>query len=127
MTLRVANAARSRRFYAALGLLPARGDTPALPMLDAGGVTLALATDVALAGHAPALTGAGGAALVSLTAPDEASVQEAHDAGSAAGGRSLRAPHRPSWGGLAAWLEDPDGHPVELVWNPRMETGATEP
>jgi uncharacterized protein len=123
LTLRVANAARSRRFYAALGLEPARGDTPGLPMLDAGGVTLALATDTALAAHAPPLRGAGGSVGVSLNTHDAAAVEAGYAAGCAAGGHSRRAPHRPSWGGLAAWIEDPDGHRIELVWNPHLGAG----
>lgn len=122
LTLRVADAARSRRFYEALGLRPARGDTTDLPMLDAGGVRLVLATDAALKAHAPPLSGAGGAVLVSLNVYTAAAVDTAHAAGLAAGGGSVRAPHEPAWGGRAAWLRDPDEHAIEVVWNPRMET-----
>jgi catechol 2,3-dioxygenase-like lactoylglutathione lyase family enzyme len=120
LTLRVAHAARSRHFYTALGLAPARGDSQDLPMLDAGGVRLVLATDAALADHAPPPAGAPGGVLVSLNvdAPDD--VDAAWAAGQAAGGTATRAPGTPAWGGRSAWLADPDGHPVELVWNPRL-------
>lgn len=120
LTLRVAHAARSRRFYEALGLGPADGDSAALPMLDAGGVRLVLGTDAALAGHAPPGTGAPGAVLVSLNVADADTVDRAWAAGQAAGGHPLRAPGTPAWGGRSAWLADPDGHHVELVWNPKL-------
>ena len=120
LTLRVANAARSRRFYTALGLAAAEGDGPALPMLDAGGVRFVLATDTALKGHAPPLGGAPGAVLVSLNTDTSEAVDRAWEAGQAAGGAPVRAPHKPAWGGRAAWLSDPDGHAVEIVWNPRL-------
>lgn len=120
LTLRVAQAARSRRFYEALGLEPAPGDSETLPMLDAGGVRLALATDTALSGHAPGLQGPGGAVLVSLNTDSPASVDAAWNACADTDGAQIKAPHTPSWGGRAAWLEDPDGHPVEVVWNPAL-------
>lgn len=120
LTLRVADAIRSRRFYGALGLGPASGDRPELPMLDAGGIRLVLATDAALDGHAPPLRGPGGSVLVSLNAPSAEAVLQAFLGGAAAGGAPLRSPFTPTWGGRAAWLRDPDGHPVELVWNPRL-------
>ena len=118
LTLRVAEAARSRCFYEALGLTPASGDSGALPMLDAGGVRLVLATDAALSPHAPALEGRGGAVLVSLNTDEPADVDAAWHAAADSGGQQVRAPHTPAWGGRAAWLRDPDGHPVEVAWNP---------
>jgi len=120
LTLRVAQAPRSRRFYEALGLEPAPGDSEALPMLDAGGVRLALATDTVLSGHAPELQGAGGAVLVSLNTDSPASVDAAWHASADTEGDQIKAPHTPAWGGRAAWLKDPDGHPVEVVWNPGL-------
>ena len=89
-------------------------------MLDAGGVRLVLATNPALEDHAPPLGGAPGAVLVSLNTDTSEAVDRAWEAGQAAGGNSMRAPHQPAWGGRAAWLSDPDGHPVEIVWNPRL-------
>ncbi|MEC7948887.1 MAG: VOC family protein [Myxococcota bacterium] len=126
LTLRVVDATRSRRFYEALGLGPARGDATDLPMLDAGGVRLVLATDAALQAHAPPLSGPGGSVLVSLNVGAAAAVDTAHAAGLAAGGSDLRPPHEPAWGGRAAWLRDPDGHAIEVVWNPRLDDGMTK-
>ena len=120
LTLRVAQAARSRRFYEALGLRPASGDSASLPMLDAGGVRLVLATDSALSSHAPVLAGPGGAVLISLNTDSPASVDAAWQATADSDGEQVKAPHTPAWGGRATWLRDPDGHPVEVVWNPGL-------
>lgn len=39
----------------------------------------------------------------------------------AAGARILKRAHDTFWGGYAGYLQDPDGHVWEIVWNPQWE------
>jgi catechol 2,3-dioxygenase-like lactoylglutathione lyase family enzyme len=86
-------------------------------VLDAGGLRLALVRAETLSALGARPGGAPGAVAVSFNvdtaAQVDAVVARLPDAVD-------RGPHPPPWGGWAAWLRDPDGHLVEVVWNPRL-------
>lgn len=114
VTLVVADAHRARDFYVRVGL-PVLSTDPV--MLDAGGIRLALVAASVLQDLGAVPGGGPGAVALSLNV-DRASDVDA--IAQRAGGTVDRAPHTPSWGGRAAWLRDPDGHLVEVVFNPRL-------
>ena len=41
----------------------------------------------------------------------------------AAGGTVVAEPVRASWGGVTAYVADPDGFRWEVAWNPSLEVG----
>jgi catechol 2,3-dioxygenase-like lactoylglutathione lyase family enzyme len=49
-----------------------------------------------------------------------AEVDAANAKALAAGAIGIRAPHETVWGGYAAYVQDPDGHLWELVYNPDL-------
>jgi len=122
LSLAVADLDRALRFYAALGLRTAGRAPAGMAMLAFGPVTLCLLSAARLSAElgAPVSPGPGGVAL-SINLPAAADVDRLAAAASAGGGRVTVAPGAPAWGGRRAWVEDPDGHRWELVWNPRWQ------
>ena len=49
-----------------------------------------------------------------------AEVDTAYARALAAGALGIRVPHETDWGGYAAYVQDPDGHLWELVYNPDL-------
>jgi len=116
ITLAVADVARSRAFYEALGLPARPPSNEAVAFLDAGGVVLglygrdALAADTGLTDARP-----GGITLAFNVASPEAVPERLAEA-VAAGATVLKAPTEMPWGGVVAYFADPDGHPWEITW-----------
>ena len=54
---------------------------------------------------------------VSSTAEVDAVMAEAE----AAGAKIVRAAHETFWGGYAGYIQDPDQHLWEVVWNPQLQ------
>ena len=86
------------------------------------GAWLALYERAALArycGVASEGTGFGGVTL-SMNVDRPQCVDDAAARAEAAGARLVRPPGPAAWGGRIAWIADPDGHPWELVHDPRV-------
>lgn len=110
ITLGVADLARARRFYEALGWGGARQPDDEVCFFQAGGMVFGLWT--ALGGH-----GAPGIELAHNVAdPDQ--VAELLAAAERAGGTIVRAAALADWGGMSGAFADPDGYVWEVAHNP---------
>jgi catechol 2,3-dioxygenase-like lactoylglutathione lyase family enzyme len=120
VTLGVADLARARAFYEALGWTTGAEPGDDVAFFQAGGAVLALWGREQLAedsgvDHDPG--GFGGITLahnVRSPAEVDAVIAEAR----AAGGRIAREPGETFWGGYSALFHDLDGHPWEVAHNP---------
>ncbi len=126
VTVGVADLARSRAFYEALGWVPARV-TDGVVFFQAGGIIIGLwgkdnlAADAGLPKAAP---GDWGAIAIAHNVRSEAEVDAVLAAAEAAGGRITRPAHRQPWGGYSGYFTDPDGHPWEVAHNPGFPLAA---
>ena len=120
VTLGVADVARARAFYEALGFRASSASQPSVTFFDAGGMVLglfgraALAEDVGMTGSAPGFSGIALAHNVGSEAEVASVLAEAE----AAGGRIVKAAQRAFWGGFSGYFADPDGHLWEVAYNP---------
>ena len=120
VTLGVADIARARAFYVALGLPVGAPSNDHVVFFDMDGVILALYGRDALAADAeipPAGEGFRGVTLAWNVA-DEAAVDAAFAAALAAGATAVKHPRRAFWGGRSGYFADPDGHLWEIAHNP---------
>ena len=120
ITLGVADLARARRFYDALGLVAdaASNDDYVIYTLD--NLKLSLFPRSLLAGDAEVANDGHGFDGITFAHdyPSEAAVDAAM-AHALAAGAVLRRPARTVfWGGYSGFVADPDGHLWELVYNP---------
>lgn len=119
ITLGVADLARAKTFYAALGWREC-GAQEAIAFYQMLGAALALFPLAALAGDqgrpdAPLGTGAMTLAQ-NFTTPAE--VDAAWALAVAAGATPLKKPQKVFWGGYSGYYADPDGHVWEVAMNP---------
>ena len=125
ITLGVADVARSRRFYEALGWRASGASQADVTFFQLGGIALSLWGRAALAADANVADerGFSGVALAhnarTLEAVD-AMLAEARTAGA----RILKPAQPTPWGGYAGYFADPDGHLWEVAWNPHFALGA---
>jgi catechol 2,3-dioxygenase-like lactoylglutathione lyase family enzyme len=120
VTLGVADVARSRAFYEALGFAAARQSEESVTFFDAGGVVLALFGRAALAedaGVADSKPGFSGVALAH-NARSEADVDAVLSEAAKAGGKIIKPAGKVFWGGYSGYFSDPDGHLWEVAHNP---------
>jgi uncharacterized glyoxalase superfamily protein PhnB len=117
ITLGVADLARARRFYAALGWREAAESNDDIVFFQLSGQVLALHPRAALAAEMgrDALPAGSGAVTLAQNLASVAEVDALHDAMVAAGAASLRAPAPTSYGGHVGYVADPDGHVWELA------------
>ncbi|MCY4221129.1 MAG: VOC family protein [Thiotrichales bacterium] len=124
VTLGVADIARSERFYMdGLGLEHARPPGGVI-YFKLAGTRLALFPRDALAryaGVAPTVSGGFGGMTLSCNVAACAEVDALVRRAEAAGATVIRPPETVEWGGYCAWITDPDGHPWEIVWNPKWD------
>jgi catechol 2,3-dioxygenase-like lactoylglutathione lyase family enzyme len=120
ITLGVADVARARRFYEALGFKAGRASNESVTFLDAGGVVLALFGRASLAEDATVTDKPTGFASIALAhnARSEADVDKAIAEAVAAGGKLIKPAQKTFWGGYAGYFADPDGHLWEVAHNP---------
>ena len=120
ITLGVADVARARRFYEALGFKAARASEESVAFLPAGGVVLALWGRAALAQDATVADSGPGFSGIALAhnARSETEVDKAIAEAMAAGAKLIKPAGKTFWGGYAGYFADPDGHLWEVAYNP---------
>lgn len=119
ITLGVADLARSRAFYQALGWVPAQAQE-GIVFYQLKGLVLGLFGRAALAedqGRPGAELGTGAMTLAQNFAT-EAEVDAAFAAAIEAGAEALKQPEKVFWGGYSGYYADPDGHVWEVAMNP---------
>ena len=122
ITLGVADLARSKAFYAALGWSPT-DDAGEAVFYQINGMVLGffglgpLAKDQ---GRPDAKLGTGAMTLAQNFNSD-AEVDAAYAAALAAGATPQKAPEKVFWGGYSGYYADPDGHVWEVAQNPFWE------
>jgi catechol 2,3-dioxygenase-like lactoylglutathione lyase family enzyme len=118
VTLGVADLARARGFYEALGWKATR-DPEDVVFFQAGGMVVALWSRERLAADTAVEEGGGwGGITLAHNVRSPAEVDAIAEQARAAGGRIAREPGETFWGGYSAIVVDPDGHPWEVAHNP---------
>jgi uncharacterized protein len=118
VTLGVADLARARAFYAALGwrVTPASNDEIVWFATADSMIGLyprdELAADAGLTAGTP---GEFGGVMLGLNVESEELVDRVLDEAVAAGATLLSEPVRAEWGGYRGYFADPDGHPWEVL------------
>ena len=121
ITLGVADVARARAFYEALGWRAAAASQDSIAFMTGGaGPVLGLFGREALADDAALTDAPTGFAAVALAAnyPDRAAVDAFFALALAAGARALKAPEPVFWGGYSGYFKDLDDHVWEVAHNP---------
>jgi uncharacterized protein len=129
VSLGVADVARARAFYRALGFAACKGTQVNLVYLDAGGVILCLCERALLAfamgadagGEPGSFSGIALARNVRSAAEVDALLERA----TAAGAKLIKAPQATPWGRVACFL-DLDGYAWEVAYNPRWSLDEDE-
>ena len=122
ITLGVADLARSKAFYAALGWQPT-ADQDEVVFYQINGMVLGLFGLGPLAkdqGRPDATLGTG-AMTLAQNFNTEAEVDAAYALALEAGASALKAPEKVFWGGYSGYYADPDGHVWEVAHNPFWE------
>ena len=120
ITLGVADLARSRAFYKALGWQESSASQEAIAFFQAGSVAFALFQREALAEDANvAATGSGFSGFtLAHNVASEAAVLTLLDEAVAAGAKLVRPADKVFWGGFRGYFADPDGFLWEVCFNP---------
>ena len=123
ITLGVSDLDRSRRFYESIGFTPEPKGGDSVVFFNLSGLVLALYPREELARDANTSAGEvqGIVSSLSQNVTSETEVRERIDRARAAGGRVLREPSEPTWGGLRGYFADPDGFVWEVAWNPNVD------
>lgn len=125
ITLGVADVARSRAFYEALGWRASSASQEEVAFLHGPTVALALFGREALAEDArvPAEgSGFRGVALA-MNVPSEHAVDQALATAEQAGAAIAKRGQETDWGGYSGYFADPDGHLWEVARNPFFPLG----
>ena len=120
ITLGVADIARSREFYEALGWTASSASTPEVVFFQGNGLALALYGRAALAEDAEAEDRPSGFSGITLAynGRSEAEVDEVFAAAVKAGAQAVKIPRKTVWGGYSGYFADPDWHLWEVAFNP---------
>jgi uncharacterized protein len=126
ITLGVADVARARKFYEALGFKAGKASNENVIFFPAGGVVLALFGRAALAEDANVADSTPGFSGVALAhnARSEADVDKSLDEAVAAGAKLIKPAQKTFWGGYSGYFADPDGHLWEVAHNPYFQFDA---
>jgi catechol 2,3-dioxygenase-like lactoylglutathione lyase family enzyme len=121
ITLGVADVARSRRFYEALGWRASGASEAEVTFFQLGGIALSLWGRAQLAGDAELPDGPGwGGVALAHNARSRAEVDDILEEAQSAGAQILTPAHDTFYGSYAGYFADPDGHPWEVAWNPHF-------
>ena len=119
ITLGVADLARARAFYEALGWGTGAEPGDDVVFFQAGDMVLALWDRARLAeDSAVEDSGGWGGTTLALNLGSPAEVDAAIEQARVAGARIGREPAETFWGGYSGLFLDPDGHPWEIAHNP---------
>ena len=122
VTLGVDDLPRATRFYEAIGFEKSVSQSrDTVSFFRAGGVLLGLFDRRSLAedaGLPDAGRGGFGGITLARNLPSREAVDAAFEQALAAGASALQRPREVFWGGYCAYVADPEGHPLELAWNP---------
>jgi predicted lactoylglutathione lyase len=119
VTLGVADLARARAFYEALGWVTRAEPGDDVVFFQAGGMIVALWSREKLAGDSGVDDNGGwGGVTLAHNVHSQAEVDSVIDEARRAGARVGREPAETFWGGYSAIFIDPDGHPWEVAHNP---------
>ncbi len=120
VTLGVADVARARAFYEALGWRRSSASNDDVSFFQLGGLALSVFGRQALADDATVSASGEGFSGISLAINLESEVEVDRVAAEwvSCGGTIVKQPHRAFWGGYSGYVADPDGHLWELAHNP---------
>ena len=119
VTLGVADLARSRAFYEALGWTTRAEPDDDVVFFQAGGMIVALWGRTELAGDSGVEDGGGwGGITLAYNARSPQEVDATLSEARAAGATIARPGAATFWGGYSGVFVDPDGHPWEVAHNP---------
>ena len=119
VTLGVADLARARAFYEALGWVTRAEPGDDVVFFQAGGMIVALWSREKLADDSGVDDNGGwGGVTLAHNVHSRAEVDSVIDEARRAGARIGREPAETFWGGYSAIFIDPDGHPWEVAHNP---------
>jgi catechol 2,3-dioxygenase-like lactoylglutathione lyase family enzyme len=120
VTLGVADLARARAFYEAIGWRSNSPEEIGVVFFASGDMVFALWGRDELAQDSGVEAGSGwGGVTLAHNVGSPAEVDEVVAAAAAAGATVTRAPGETFWGGYSGVFLDPDGHPWEVAHNPR--------
>jgi predicted lactoylglutathione lyase len=119
ITLGVAELARARAFYEALGWVTRAAPEDDVAFFEAGGVVVSLWSRESLAEDSGVEDGGGwGGVTLAHNVGSQVEVDSVIEEARRAGARVAREPGETFWGGYAGVFVDPDGHPWEVAHNP---------
>ncbi|HET8955327.1 MAG TPA: VOC family protein [Solirubrobacterales bacterium] len=119
ITLGVADLARSRAFYEALGWQTGAEPGEDVVFFQAGEMIVALWDRARLAEDSTVDDSGGwGGTTIAINFASTAKVDEAIEEARATGARIGSEPAETFWGGYSGVFVDPDGHPWEIAHNP---------
>ena len=123
ITLGVADLARSRAFYQALGWRESSSSQEGIAFYQAGSLAFALFPRAALAEDAnvPAAGSGFPGFTLAHNVADEKAVDQLLTEAVAAGARLVRPADKVSWGGYRGYFSDPDGYLWEVCHNPFVQ------
>lgn len=120
VTLGVADLARARAFYEALGWTTNAGPDDDVVFFQTGCSIVSLWSRTSLAEDSGVEDGGGwGGVTLAHNVRSPAEVDAVIEQARAAGGRIGREPGETFWGGYAGVFVDPEGHPWEVAHNPQ--------
>jgi len=120
ITLGVAEIARARAFYEAMGFVASPASQGDVVFFQAGGMALALyprdklAEDAGIADSTPGFSGV----TLAHNLGSEADVDALMADAAAHGAKIIKPAQRVFWGGYSGYFADPDGHLWEIAHNP---------
>lgn len=120
VTLGVADVAKARAFYEALGFVAVAFDSPSVAFFQLNGTVLSLFGRAALAEDAGVDGDGRGfrAAALAINVADKAAVDVALAHAKACGATIVKPAVDVFWGGYSGYFSDPDGHLWEIAYNP---------
>ena len=124
IALGVGDLQRARQFYEnGLGWTASKSGGEQIVVFQIGGMVLGLYPRHLLAGDANiSETGSGfGGITLAYNACEQIEVEQVLNQAQKAGGTILKPAQKVFWGGYSGYFADLDGHPWEVVWNPKWQ------